>query len=34
MFFLKEYKPKKVKKPGIYLARKKITENQNQNLNF
>ena len=34
MFFLKEYKPKKIKKPNIYLARKKILENQYQNLNF
>ncbi len=34
MFFLKEYKPKKIKKPNIYLARKKIIGNQYQNLNF
>ena len=34
MFFLKEYKPKKIKKPDVYKARKKILENQNKNLNF
>ena len=32
MFFLKEYKCKKIKEPDICLSRKKILKSQNENL--
>ena len=32
MFFIKEYKCKKIKEPDIYLSRKKIFQSQDKNL--
>jgi SAM-dependent methyltransferase len=34
MFFIKEYKPKKIKKPDIFTNRKRILNNKNKNLDY